>query len=114
MATERIACPMCGWWRTVKWGVDQRTGNPREVRFDKVDVANAALWRLEKLAGAGRGSKDARIELLDSKKLVDLPEETREQIRQQCHKILEVLNEGPAPTPQPRKPRGKAKPAESE
>lgn len=91
MATERIACPMCGWWRTVKFGVDQRTGEPREVRFDKVDVTTAPMWRLEKLRGAGRGSKDAKIELLDSKTLGDLPEEMKEQIRQQCHKILEVL-----------------------
>jgi len=93
MATERIACPMCGWWRTKKYGTDQRTGELRELRFDKVDVANVALWRLEKLAGAGRGSKDAKIELLDSKKLVDLPEDLKDQIKRQCEKILEVLNE---------------------
>lgn len=92
MATERIGCPMCGWWRTVKWGIDSRTGEPREIRFDKVDPATAPMWRLEKLAGAGRGSPDARIELLDSKKLGELPTELKEQIRQQCQKILEVLN----------------------
>ena len=93
METERFACPLCGWWRTAKWGIDQRTGEAREMRFDKVDVAVAPMWRLEKLTGAGRGSKDAKIELLDSKKLVDLPEDLKDQIKRQCEKILEVLNE---------------------
>ena len=93
METERLACPMCGWWRPVKWGVDQRTGEPREVRFDKVDVANAPMWRLERLTGAGRGSKDAKIELLDSRKLGELPPEIKAQIKSQCHKILEILEE---------------------
>jgi len=91
METERVCCPVCGWWRTKKWGVDSRTGEPREVRFDKVDVAVAPMWRLERLSGAGRGSREAKIEMLDSKKLGDLPADLKEQIRQQCHKILEVL-----------------------
>ena len=91
METERFACPMCGWWRTAKWGIDQRTGEAREMRFDKVDVAVAPMWRLEKLTGAGRGSKNARIELLDSKKLGELPAEIKDQVRTQCRKILEIL-----------------------
>ena len=91
METERIACPMCGWWRTVAFGVSQRTGKPREIRFDKVDVENNPLWRLERLTGAGRGSRDAKIELLETKKLEELPEDIKEQIRSQCHRILEIL-----------------------
>ena len=73
------------------FGTSQRTGEPREVRFDKVDVENAPMWRLERLTGAGRGSKDARIEVVDSRKLSELSPELKAQIRQQCHKILEVL-----------------------
>ena len=92
METERIACPMCGWLRPTKFGIDRRTGQPREIRFDKVDVKTSPMWRLERLHGAGRGSHDARIDLVDSKTLVDLPESLREQIRSQCEKILEVLN----------------------
>jgi len=93
METERLACPLCGWWRTAKWGTDQRTGKPREVRFDKVDVESAPMWRLERLSGAGRGSREAKVELLDSKKLGELPAEIKAQIREQCGKILEILEE---------------------
>lgn len=91
MTTERLACPMCGWWRTVKFGVDQRTGEIREVRFDKVDVEKNPMWRLESLTGAGRGSPHAKIELLATKKLSELSAEIKEQIRSQCHRILEIL-----------------------
>jgi hypothetical protein len=90
--TERIACPLCGWWRTFPiYGVNRQTGEVREVRFDKVDPATAPMWRKERLTGAGRGSPKAKIELIESKGLKDLPEEMKEQIRGQCHKILEVL-----------------------
>lgn len=91
--TERVACPLCGWWRTLNWGIDQRTGELREVRFDKVDVETASLWRVERLSGAGRASRNAKIELVDSRKLEELPHELKEQIRRQCQKILEILKE---------------------
>lgn len=91
--TERVACPLCGWWRTLNFGIDQRTGEPREVRFDKVNVETAALWRVERLSGAGRASRNAKIDLVDSRKLGELPAELKEQIRQQCHKILAILEE---------------------
>jgi len=93
METERIACPLCGWWRTITpgYGIDQRTGEPREVRFDKVDVEHAPMWRLERLSGAGKGSHNAKIELIDSKRLIELPEELKEQIKAQCHRILALL-----------------------
>jgi len=92
--TERVACPLCGWWRTLNFGIDQRTGEPREVRFDKVDVETATLWRVERLSGAGRASKNARIDLVDSRKLGELPAEMKAQIKTQCRKILEILGEG--------------------
>lgn len=89
---ERLACPMCGWIRTLYYGKSQRTGEPREVRFDKVDVEHAPIWRLDFLAGKGRGSKEARIELVDSKTLAQLPAEIKEQIRSQCLKILKIIH----------------------
>ncbi|MBA7480214.1 hypothetical protein ES707_15663 [subsurface metagenome] len=94
---ERIACPMCGWIRTVRAREYKRTtpyhkaGEPREVRFDKVDVEHAPIWRLDRLSGKGRGSKEATIELVDSKTLAELPAELKEQIKRQCNKILEIL-----------------------
>lgn len=92
---ERLACPMCGWIRTVYYGVSQRTGEPREVRFDKIDVEHAPIWRLDRFSGKGRGSRDATIELVDSKALAELPDELKEQIRRQCLKILAVLETKP-------------------
>ncbi len=88
---ERLACPMCGWIRTVIFGISRRTGEPREVRFDKMDVEHASIWRLDRLSGKGRGSKEATIELVDSKTLAQLPGELKEQISRQCHKILDIL-----------------------
>ncbi|GAH43607.1 unnamed protein product [marine sediment metagenome] len=87
---ERLACPMCGWIRTVSYGVS-KTGQPREVRFDKMELDRAPIWRLDRLTGKGRGSKEATIELVDSKTLAELPAELKEQIERQCHKILEIL-----------------------
>ena len=88
---ERLACALCGWWRTVNYGYDQETGEKREVRFDKMDVEHAPLWRLERLTGKGRGSHDASIELLDSKTLIELPADLKEQIKKQCERILAIL-----------------------
>ena len=88
---ERLACPMCGWVRTVNYGVSQRTGQPREVRFDKVDVEHAPIWRLDRLSGKGRGSREATIELVDSKTLAELDDGLKEQIKHQCQKILDAL-----------------------
>lgn len=92
--TELYCCPFCGWWRTVRYGIDQRTGEAREVRFDKVDPATAPMFKVQRLSGAGRGSPDAKIETIKSKGLKDLPEDIKEQMREQCHKILDVLEEG--------------------
>ena len=89
--TGRICCPMCGWWRTLDYGIDRRTGLPRKIASNKVEPAASPMYRLERMAGAGRASKKATIELLESKGLKDLPEDLKEQIKEQCHKILEVL-----------------------
>ena len=89
--TEYICCPLCGWWRTSPFGVNERTGEIREIRFDKVDPATAPMWQKRRLRGAGKGNKNAKIETLDSKTLEELSEEIKDQIRRQCHRILEVL-----------------------
>jgi hypothetical protein len=88
--TVSICCPMCGWWRPIFYGVDTE-GKRREVRFDKVDPESAPMWRKQSFTGAGRGSKNAKIELLDSKGLKDLPDDIKAQMIEQCHRILEVL-----------------------
>jgi len=49
---------------------------------------------LDKLTGRGRGSKEATIELVDSKTLAQLPDELKEQIERQCLKILAQLEVG--------------------
>lgn len=88
---ERLACPLCGWGRTLNYGVSKRTGEVREVRFDKIDVEHAPIWRLDWMSGKGRGSKEATIELVDSKTLAELPDDLKDQIKRQCYRILEVL-----------------------
>ncbi len=89
--SERLACPLCGWIRPVSYGVSKRTGEVREVRFDKIKLDTAPLWRLERLTGMGRGSKEASIELINSKTLIELPDEIKSQIKNQCQKILKIL-----------------------
>lgn len=90
---ERLQCPMCGWIRPVNYGKSKRTGEVREVRFDKMNMETAPLWRLERLVPRGRASKDARIELVDSKTLAQLPDELKNQVKIQCQKILKILKE---------------------
>ena len=92
--SQRYCCPMCGWWRTAKCGVDRETGQLREVRFDKVDPETTPMWRLERFFGAGRASKNVRIETLETKKIHELPDEMKDQIRAQCQRILDVLEDG--------------------
>jgi len=88
---ERLQCPMCGWIRPVNYGRSKRTGEVREVRFDRMNLETAPLWRLERLVPRGKASKDARIELIDSQTLIELPEELKNQIKKQCQKILKIL-----------------------
>ena len=89
---ERIACPMCGWIRPLRYyGRSQRSGELREVRFDRMDLEHAPIWRLDKFSGKGRGSREATIELVDSKTLAELPTDVKEQIKSQCQKMLKLL-----------------------
>lgn len=88
--SERVACPLCGWWRTLDFGTTA-AGTPREVRFDKVDPASSPVWRLERLRGHGRERGKSIIELLEARGLLELDSNLKKQIQQQCHKILDVL-----------------------
>ena len=89
---ERIACPMCGWIRQKSYGISKRTGEPREVRFDKMNLDTAPILRLERMSGRGKKSKDAQIELVDSHTLAQLPDDIKQQIVSQCKKILSILD----------------------
>lgn len=87
-------CPMCGWTRPEKYGIKQRNaGAKRDVRFDKIDVEEVKVWQLRELHGAGRGSQEAKIELIDYKTLDILPDEQKQQIKNQCEKILQKIKE---------------------
>jgi len=87
----KIACPLCGWMRTEFYGYSQKTLEPREVRFDKVDVENAPMLRVTVMGGAGRGSRNASIETVETMTLAELPEELKAQIKRQAQRILAVL-----------------------
>jgi len=84
MQMEYIQCPMCGWLRPVSYG-------GRDVRLDKVDVETVKVWQLKELSGAGRGSKQAKIKLIEAKTLKELPEDLKNQILKQCKKIISIL-----------------------
>jgi len=74
--------PFCAWVRSVKYG-------NREVRFDKVDPSRVKCWQLRSLTSEGRGK--GHIEIVDSKLLGELEAEQKEQIKNQCHRILAEL-----------------------
>ncbi len=82
---EYQQCPFCGWCRPVQYG-------GREVRFDKVDPGNIKPFQVRRLSGQRIGEpKGGHIEIIQSKTLNQLPGETKNQIRNQCKKILDSL-----------------------
>ena len=82
MDMEYQACPFCGWNRPLKYG-------GREVRFDKVDPSQVRVWQLRQLGSQGRGK--GYIKITDSKVLNELEPGQKEQIKNQCQKILAEL-----------------------
>jgi len=89
---EYLQCPLCGWRRPIKYGIKQRNaGEPREVRFDKIDVENVKVWQLYELTSEGRGM--GKMERVDYKLLQELPEDLKNQIKKQCEKILKTLEQ---------------------
>ena len=82
MEMEYLCCPFCAWVRPKKYG-------GREVSFSKVDPSRVKVWQLRSLTSEGRGK--GRIEIVDSKVLSELEPEQKEQIRNQCQRILAEL-----------------------
>ena len=82
---EYQQCPFCGWCRPVQYG-------GREVRFDKVDPENIKAFQVRRLSGQRIGEpKGGHIEIIESKTLKELPGEIKNQIKNQCNKILDSL-----------------------
>jgi len=90
MDSTRVACPLCGWWRTLDFG-NYASGEPREVRFDKFNPATALLLRVERLQGHGQEKGKSEIQLIDAKGILGLDPRLINQIVLQCHRILDVL-----------------------
>jgi hypothetical protein len=100
MDSTRVACPLCGWWRTLDFGIDA-AGTPREVRFDKVNPATSLLVRVERLHGHGREQGKSEILLIDAKGILGMDPKYLHQIRTQCHRILDVIEGRTAAKPEP-------------
>ena len=62
-----------------------------EVNLTWIDPSRVKVLQTRDMQGAGRGSPDAKIEIVDYTTLPDLPIELKEQIRTQCQKILDSL-----------------------
>lgn len=90
---EYNACPFCGWVRSLKYGESQRAeaGQPRVVSFSKVDPAKVLVYQKRRLTGAGRGSHKASIEVIEGLHLAELPDELKQDIARQAHRILAIL-----------------------
>ena len=86
---EYLQCPLCGWVRPINYGYGKY--GKREVRFDKMDLGDALIWQLRELSGAGRGSVNAKISLIEGKTLKEIPEYIKKQIINQCTEILNIL-----------------------
>lgn len=61
-------------------------GKLRGKRFDAMEVHEAPMWRRDRVGGG-------EIERLESKKLAELPDDIKDQIRRQCRAILKELGE---------------------
>ncbi len=81
-----LQCPFCAWCRPIKYG-------DKEVRFDKVDPKNIKAVQVRELTGQRFGTpKGGHIEIIESQTLRELPKDLKEQIRDQCDKILKALS----------------------
>ena len=81
---EYQSCPFCAWTRPLSYG-------GRVVSFNKVDLAKVRVWQLRNLSGAGKGSKGAKITMIDSQTLSQLPDNLKQDIKNQAYKILQAL-----------------------
>jgi len=88
---EQLACPLCGWVRGKnRYGVDQ-DGKPREVRFDKIDLDKALIWRVLRLGGRYPMSKRGIMEVVKGRTLAELDSNVKKQIATQCRRILNII-----------------------
>lgn len=95
---EYLQCPLCGWMRCFTYGkygkqIDRKTGNImgiREVNFSKVDPDKVNVYQKRRFIGKGRGKKPVN-ELLEARKLKDLPDVLKIQIKGQAQRILQLL-----------------------
>jgi len=79
------ACPFCGWCRPEKYG-------GRVVQFNKVDPEKVKVVQTRRLTGTrAHEAPGGHISIIDSKTLKELPAEFRDQIKNQCEKILKAL-----------------------
>lgn len=83
---EYYSCPFCAWTRPLSYG-------GRDVSLTKVDPGKVRVWQLRNLSGAGKGSKGAKIEIIDSQRLSELPDNLKNDIKKQCQKILQALGD---------------------
>ena len=74
-------------------------GTPREVRFDKVNPATAPMVRIERLHGHGSVKNASEILLIESKGILSVDSRLLQQIRTQCHKMLDVVEGRTAAVP---------------
>lgn len=90
---EYKTCPFCAWTRPIKYGIKKRNGGTwREVKFDKVDPGKVKILETRELSHP-TGQKAGSIKTVDYTLLKDLPEELKNQIKNQCNKILKIISE---------------------
>ena len=78
-------CPFCGWCRPIKYG-------GRVVQFNKVDPEKIRVLQTRRLTGTrAHQAPGGHISIVDAKTLKELPSELKDQIKNQCQKILKAL-----------------------
>lgn len=99
MEVEIYGCPFCGWNHSKKQSrkrperggkaltPEQTTG----FSFSKIDPNKVLVYQRRRMSGAGRRSPNASIETLEALHLADLPDDLKDEIRQQARIILDIL-----------------------
>ena len=97
MEIETLACPFCGWHHSIKQS-RKRTGRsalnidvPVGFSFSNIDPSKVLVYQRRKMSGAGRGSKNAKIEIIAGQYLWQLPEPLKEELKSQALKIIDFL-----------------------
>ena len=96
-----VCCPLCGWWRVVDYELkaDGKRATSEYKRWDFTSQSlGSDMWQVRVFKGAGRGR--GTINVIERKGLLDIPQEFKDQIVQQCTDILQALG-GATPLPPP-------------